>query len=81
MILQALVPHLLEYRSCRVVRILHDPAGSGSTPPGVQVLQGGEDPYTVKIAGASGVNIRYHRLRKVHFQIIVVIPHCSWSQQ
>jgi len=25
-----------------VVRILHDPAGSGSTPPAVQVLQGGE---------------------------------------
>jgi len=24
------------------VRILHDPAGSGSAPPGVQVLQGGE---------------------------------------
>jgi len=25
-----------------VMRILHDPAGSGSTPPGVQVLQSGE---------------------------------------
>jgi len=26
------------------VRIPHDPAGSGSTPPGIQVLQGGECP-------------------------------------
>jgi len=26
------------------VRILHDPVGSGWTPPGLQVLQGGEDP-------------------------------------
>jgi len=25
-----------------VVRMLYDPAGSGSTPPGVQLLQGGE---------------------------------------
>ena len=35
-------PQQLEQSVVGVVRILHDPAGSGSAPPGVQVLQGGE---------------------------------------
>jgi len=35
-------PQQLEQFVVGVVRIFHDPAGSGSTPPGVQVLQGGE---------------------------------------
>ena len=33
---------LLEQAVVGVVRILHNPAGSGLTPPGVQVLQVGE---------------------------------------
>jgi len=59
MILQALFPHLLEYRPFRVARILHDPAGSGSTPPGVQVLQGGECSANRQTSPGHGVQSGY----------------------